>query len=141
MIKITPNIYLDDSELQIVFVRSPGPGGQNVNKLATAAQLRFNVPNSSSLPEEIRLRLVTRLGKKLTPDGDIVIKASRYRSQERNKYDAIDRLIAILKSATIIPKKRKKTKPTRASTERRLSDKKLHGKTKSLRGKKSHREE
>jgi ribosome-associated protein len=134
MIKITPNLYINKSELKIVFICSPGPGGQNVNKLATAAQLRFNVQYSASLPEDIRLNLIEKLGDKLTSEGDIVIKASRYRTQERNKQDAIARLISILKDAVYIPKKRKKTKPTHASSERRLSQKKLHGKTKSLRG-------
>lgn len=141
MIKITPNLYIDESEIKIVFICSPGPGGQNVNKVATSAQLRFNVQGSPSLPDDIRLRLLDKLQDKLTSEGEIVIKASRFRSQERNKQDAIDRLITILKSAMYIPKKRKKTKPTRASTERRLSEKKSHGKTKSLRGKKATGEE
>jgi ribosome-associated protein len=138
MFKVNSQLYLDDSDIKITFIRSPGPGGQNVNKLATAAQLRFNVPNSASLPEEVRLRIIAKLGDKLTPEGDIVIKATRYRSQERNKFDAIERLISILQNAMHVPKKRKKTKPTKASTERRLSDKKLRGKTKSLRGNKKH---
>lgn len=141
MIKITPNLYINESEVKIVFICSPGPGGQNVNKLATTAQLRFNVKYSTSLPDDIRLRLVEKLGDKLTGEGEIVIKASRYRTQERNKHDAINRLISILKSAIFIPKKRKKTRPTRASSERRLSEKKLHGKIKSLRGNKATGEE
>jgi ribosome-associated protein len=141
MIKITPSLYLNESEISFVFICSPGPGGQNVNKVATAAQLRFNVPSSPSLPEDIRLRLVEVLGDKLTREGDILIKASRYRTQERNKQDAVDRLTAILKNAIYVPKKRKKTKPTRASTERRLKGKKIQGKTKSLRGSKSSGEE
>lgn len=141
MIKITPHLYLNETEIEILFIRSPGPGGQNVNKLATTAQLRFNVQHSPSLSEEIRLRLITKLGEKLTREGDIVIKASRYRSQERNKQDAIHRLITLLQAAMFVPKKRKKTKPTKASTERRLNEKKLHGRTKSLRGNKTSREE
>lgn len=139
--KITPHLSLDESEISIVFVCSPGPGGQNVNKLATAAHLRFNIHSSASLPEDIRLRLATALAGKLTTDGDIVIKASRYRSQERNKQDARERLEAILKSALFVPKKRKPTKPSRASSERRLNKKKLHGKTKSLRGNKNKNED
>lgn len=134
--KITYNLFLNDSEIKIIFVRSPGPGGQNVNKLATAAQLRFNVLHSPSLPEDIRLRLLSLLGKKITREGDLIIKASRYRTQERNKQDAIDRLITLLKRAAIRPKKRKKTKPTQASSERRVATKKLRGKRKSLRGNK-----
>lgn len=132
MIKITPTLFLDNSEIKITFVRSPGPGGQNVNKLSTAAQLRFNVLHSS-LPEEVRLRLASLLGKQITREGELIIKASRYRTQERNKQDAIDRLTTLLKRATIRPKKRKKTRPTRASTERWKSHKKIHGQTKSLR--------
>ena len=138
MIQVTPQLYLDDSEIKITFIRSPGPGGQNVNKLATAAQLRFNVPHSPSLPEDVRLRIVAKLGNKLTPEGDIVIKATRYRSQERNKFDAIDRLISILQNAMHVPKKRKKTKPTKASKEKRLNDKKLHGEKKASRRNQDH---
>jgi ribosome-associated protein len=141
MIKITTYLSLYDAEVEITFIRSPGPGGQNVNKLATTAQLRFNIPSSTSIPEDIKLRLATSLKEKLTREGDIVIKASRYRSQERNKQDAINRLIAMLKSGMFVPKKRKKTKPTKASTERRLNEKKLHGKMKSLRKGKISRDE
>lgn len=133
MIKITRDLYINESEIKIVFIRSPGPGGQNVNKVATSAQLRFNVHDSPSFTDDIRLRLIDKLQDKLTGEGEIVIKASRYRSQERNKQDAMNRLVEILRNAVFVPKKRKKTKPTRASSERRLSDKKLHGKTKSLR--------
>jgi ribosome-associated protein len=122
----------------ITFVRSPGPGGQNVNKTATAAQLRFNIVNSPSLPEDMRTRLLALIGKKLTLQGDLIIKASRYRTQERNKQDALDRLEALLQRAAIPPKKRKKTKATFASTQRRLASKKLHAKNKSLRKRISH---
>lgn len=134
MIFITPHLTLEESELSIIYICSPGPGGQNVNKVATSAQLRFNIQRSPSIAEDIRERLVNKLGDRLTREGDIIIKASRFRSQERNKQDAIARLAALLKSAMHVPKKRKKTKPTRASSERRLSEKKLHGKNKSLRG-------
>jgi ribosome-associated protein len=133
MIEITPNLFLRNQEVKIIFVRSSGPGGQNVNKLATAAQLRFNVIHSSSLPEEVRLRLLSQLGNKTTQAGDLIIKASRYRTQERNRQDAIDRLIALVKRATIRPIKRKKTRPTLASHERRLNAKKFQGKIKLLR--------
>ncbi len=138
---MTSERFINDSEIKISFVRSPGPGGQNVNKLATTAQLRFNVLHSTSLPVDIRLRVLSMLGKRITRDGDLVIKASRYRTQERNKQDAIDRLMAILKRAAVIRKKRKKTKPTRASSERRLTTKKLHGKTKLLRRNNSSKED
>lgn len=141
MIIITPHLTLDESELTITYICSPGPGGQNVNKVATSAQLRFNIQSSPSLSDETRIRLLNKLKDKLTREGDIIIKASRFRSQERNKQDAIDRLVALLKSAMHVPKKRKKTKPTRASTERRLSEKKLHGKNKSLRGNKGSSED
>ncbi len=124
------------SELRFSFIRSPGPGGQNVNKVATAVLLRFNVLHSPSLPEPVRLRLISLLGSKLTTQGDLIIKATRYRTQERNKQDAIERLEALILRATKVPKKRKKTKPTLASKERRLAEKKSHGKTKALRGSK-----
>lgn len=136
MINITAHIVLDESELKFTFVRSPGPGGQNVNKLATAAQLRFNVKNSQSLPEDLRARLISQAGKKITSQGDLIIKASRYRTQERNKQDALDRLIEMIRRAAIVPKKRKKTKPTRAVKQQRLTSKKLHAKTKKLRSNK-----
>jgi ribosome-associated protein len=134
MIKITPHLSIAESDIKIVYVCSPGPGGQNVNKLATAAQLRFNVRSSPSLPEDLRIRLLNLLGDKLTREGEIIIKASRHRTQERNRQDAMHRLIALLKDAVYVPKKRKKTRPTRASVERRINEKKLRGKTKSLRG-------
>jgi ribosome-associated protein len=133
MIKITPAISLNEAEVKLAFIRSPGPGGQNVNKVATAVQLRFNVRHSSSLPEAIRTRLLTVIGKKLTLQGEIIIKASRYRTQERNKQDALARLQELLKRAAIAPKKRKKTKPTFGSIQQHLTTKKLHSKNKTLR--------
>ena len=133
MIKITPTIYLDESELQFVCITSGGPGGQNVNKVATAVQLRFNVLQSSSLPEAVRIRLLALLGKKITANGELIVKASCHRTQERNKQDALSRLIALLKRASIIPKKRRKTKPTRSSIQRRLNSKKKQSAKKALR--------
>src|SRR3990167_6463045 len=126
MIKITPIILLDESELQFTFTTSGGPGGQNVNKVATAVQLRFNVLQSSSLPLAMRIRLLSMLGKKITTRGELIIKASCYRTQERNKQEALNRLTDILKRAATPPKKRRKTKPTKSSIQRRLNNKKIH---------------
>lgn len=134
-------ILVDAREITFSFIRSPGPGGQNVNKVASAVLLRFNVKHSPSLSESLRQRLLSLLEKNLTRSGDLLIKATRYRSQERNKQDALDRLQTLLNRASIIPKKRRKTKPTLASKERRLSTKKLHAKNKSLRGRKVHHED
>ena len=136
MIKISPTLSIKASELKFSFIRSPGPGGQNVNKVATAVLLRFDVLQTPSMPEDVRFRILTVLGNKLTTEGELLIKASRFRTQERNKQDAINRLQQLLYKAATIPKKRKKTKPTQASTERRLMQKKLQGKTKSLRRRK-----
>lgn len=133
MLKITPNLAINEAEIKITFIASPGPGGQNVNKLATAALLRFNILDSPSLPEDVRARLIAILGNKLTNQGELIIKASCHRTQERNKQDALNRLIALVKRATIIPKKRRKTKPTYASTQKRLNKKKLQGNKKLLR--------
>jgi ribosome-associated protein len=133
MIRITPDIDINETEINYTFIRSPGPGGQNVNKVATAVLLRFNVVNSPSLPEAMRARLLTIIGKKITLQGELIIKASSHRTQERNKQDALKRLTLLLKRAAITPKKRKKTRPTFASTQRRLTEKKQHAKTKSLR--------
>ncbi len=133
MIKITAHIFLNPAEMIFTFIRSPGPGGQNVNKVASGVLLRFNVLHSTSLPEDVRLRLITLLGKKINAEGECVIKATRFRTQEQNKRDALDRLCHHIKHAAIIPKKRKKTKPTRASKERRLKTKKQHGMKKALR--------
>ena len=126
-------ISLNTAELKFNYIRSPGPGGQNVNKVATAVQLRFNVIHSPSLTEPVRTRLLTLLANKLTHQGELIIKATRYRTQERNKQDALERLYEVLQRAAIAPKKRKKTKPTFSSTQQRLQKKKLHSKNKALR--------
>ncbi|HEX4044403.1 MAG TPA: alternative ribosome rescue aminoacyl-tRNA hydrolase ArfB [Gammaproteobacteria bacterium] len=137
MIKITKHIVLNPTEIKFTFIASPGPGGQNVNKVATAVQLRFNVVQSLSLPEDVRDRLIASLGKRLTGQGELIIKASNYRTQERNKQDALSRLSQLIKRVAIPPKKRKKTKPTYASKQRRLETKKLQGQKKALRHYKS----
>jgi ribosome-associated protein len=124
---------IDKSEIKFTFICSPGPGGQNVNKVATAVLLRFNVQHSPSLSDDVRARLLAIVGNKITNEGDLLIKASRYRTQEKNKMDALERLAALIKRAKHVPKKRKKTKPTLASKTRRLDSKKIHSKTKALR--------
>jgi len=124
MIEITDTISIDESELQMDYVRATGPGGQNVNKVATAVQLRFNVLQSKSLPEEVKARLIKLAGKRMTQDGELVIEARRFRTQERNRDDALARLIVFVQKALEIPRHRKKTKPTKASQELRLKGKK-----------------
>ena len=130
MIQITPALALDESEVQISFVQSSGPGGQNVNKVATAAQLRFDVVQSPSLPTAVRTRLIKLAGKNITKDGWLVIDARRYRTQERNRQDAIDRLTEYIRAATHEPKHRRPTKPSRAAKRRRLESKRKRGEVK-----------
>ena len=132
MIQITEDIAISESDIQIKFVRSTGPGGQNVNKVSTAAQLRFDVKNAA-LPDEVRHRLMSLAGKKMTDQGELLITASRFRTQERNRQDAFDRLSALIRQSAVPPKIRKPTLPTRASNERRLRSKRHRGKIKQLR--------
>lgn len=134
MIEIAPGISVDDSEIREEFVRSSGPGGQHVNKSSTAVQLRFNVLDSPSLPEAVRAQLVRKLGTRITAEGDLVITAQEHRSQVRNREEALARLRAIIDEATRVPKKRKKTRPTRASQQARIQEKKKRGEKKSRRG-------
>jgi len=133
MIRISPTLSIDEAELDISFIRSPGPGGQNVNKVASAVQLRFDVRGSGSLPVEIRERFLRMFGSKITGSGEIIIKATRHRTQEGNKQDAIERLVELIRQASVRPKKRKKTRPSKGSVEKRLNTKKLRGKSKALR--------
>jgi len=133
MIKITKNIAISENELQYTFVRASGPGGQHVNRAATAVQLRFDAANSPSLPDDVRQRLLKLASNQVNKDGVLVIDARRHRSQRRNRRDAIKRLIGLIRQAAKKPKKRRKTKPTRASREQRLKDKRHRSKIKRLR--------
>jgi len=133
-IEITPTISIDESELDEHFVQASGPGGQNVNKVATAVQLRFDVARSPSLPEDVRRRLKALSGRRLTQDGVLVIDARRYRTQERNRADARERLAALIRDAATPPKPRRATRPTLASKKRRLESKTQRGQVKKARG-------
>ena len=124
MIRITHSISIDEGELDEQFIRSSGPGGQNVNKLASAVQLRFDVRHSPNLPNDVRARLERLAGRRLTRDGVLVITAQRHRTQERNRADARDRLIELIRDAAVPPVPRRPTRPPRASRERRIESKK-----------------
>lgn len=123
MLQISPSIAIPDEELVERFVRSSGPGGQNVNKLSTAVELRFDAANSPSLPDEVRARLLARRDRRITDEGVIVLSAQRFRTQDRNREDARERLAELIRAALVVPKKRVATKPSRASKERRLTSK------------------
>lgn len=133
MIRITDTIILDEGELRERFMRSPGPGGQNVNKVETAVRLLFDVRNSRSLPDEVRERLVRSAGKRMTGEGVLVIEARRFRTQERNRKDARDRLAELVRRAALPARPRRKTRPSRESEERRLEEKRRRGKVKRTR--------
>lgn len=119
MIQVTPRISLDDAEIVVSFVRASGPGGQNVNKVATAVLLRFDVARSPSLTEPVRARLTALAGRRLTREGVLIIQADRHRTQERNRADALERLVELIRRAATPPRPRRATKPTKASVERR----------------------
>jgi len=133
MIQITSEIIIEDKEIQMDFIRASGPGGQNVNKVSSAVQLRFDVQGSPSLPEDVRTRLIHLAGNRINDNGILIIHAKRFRTQHRNRQDAVERLIALIKRATIQPKRRRKTKPTEASKQRMLEAKHLRGQIKRLR--------
>jgi ribosome-associated protein len=135
MIKVTNSISLDEDELQESFIRASGPGGQNVNKVESAVQLRFDVRNSPSLPEDVKERLERIAGKRLTNDGVLIITAQRFRMQERNREDAVNRLVELVRQATERPKPRRPTRPTLASKKRRLEAKGRRSEIKKGRGK------
>lgn len=130
MIRVTPTIALDEKEIGLSFIRASGPGGQNVNKVSTAVQLRFDLRHSPSLRPDVRERAERLAGRRASSDGVLVITAQRFASQERNRRDAIARLVALIGEAARPPKVRRPTRPTRASRERRLDSKRRHGEAK-----------
>lgn len=133
MIYITRNIRIDEGEVKLEFMRSSGPGGQNVNKVATAVKLRFDAVNSPSLPDDVRSRLIRLSGRRINEDGLLIIDARRFRTQERNRKDAIVRLVELIRKAAEKPKTRIKTSPTLASKRRRMQAKRRHSDIKRMR--------
>lgn len=133
-LQITPTIAIDEDELSERFVRAPGPGGQNVNKVETAVQLRFDVRHSPSLPPGLRARLEKLAGSRVDSDGVLTIHAHRHRTRERNRADARERLVELIAKASHVPKPRRPTKPSRAAKARRVDEKKQRARTKRLRG-------
>ena len=134
-LRITPSISIDASELEESFILSSGAGGQNVNKVSSAVQLRFDVVHSPSMPDPVRLRLIALSGSRLTKDGVLILVGRQYRDQNRNRIDVRERLAELVREATVIPKKRRPTRPTRASKERRIEGKKVRANIKKNRSK------
>jgi ribosome-associated protein len=134
MIRVTDTIALAEDEIEERFIRSPGPGGQHVNKVETAVQLRFDARNSPALSDAVFGRLAALAGRRMTREGTVVITARRFRAQDRNRRDALDRLVDLIRRAAVPPKRRRPTKPTRGSKLRRLDAKRRHGVTKKRRG-------
>jgi ribosome-associated protein len=133
MIDITPTIQLDDEEIELVYIRAPGPGGQNVNKVSSAVQLRFNVLGSPSLPAEVKARLVRLAGRRITKQGVLILESRQYRSQEQNRQAALERLGRLIQQASQAPKPRHRTKPTHAANLRRLESKRKRAEIKRMR--------
>ena len=134
MIRITDAIAIDEREIEESFVRASGPGGQNVNKVSTAVRLRFDVRHSPSLPHAVRARLEQLAGNRLTGEGVLIINAQRHRTQERNRADALERLVDLIREATVAPVPRRPTRPTAGSRRRRIEGKKRRATVKKLRG-------
>ena len=133
MIQVAPTVFIAESEIQLDFIRTSGPGGQNVNKVATSVQLRFDVRNSPSLNQDVKERLIKLAGSRVTEDGILLIEAKRYRTQEKNRMDALARLVSMVQQALSVPKARKKTKPPRIASANRVDAKRQRGLEKRIR--------